>query len=130
MRLAFAAAAIVGALSASASTNPAPLSLDQAVQCMFDVLKSTPGVTEAKVGQSNEDGRTYPYVEFHAEQGWVQNFRFAPSDLFDKSQNAFTFLAGVSGLQDDASPPDNHVSTAVLDKWEAQCRVGSIFLST
>ena len=89
---------------------------------MLDVLKATPGVTNAELGTSDYWGWTHPYLEFNADEKAAGLRRFDLQKPKDPVNGPFEFMAVVSGLlAPEENGPDLHVSEIVAQKWETQC---------
>jgi len=89
---------------------------------MLDVLKATPGVTDAALGTSDYGGWAHPYLEFNADEKAAGPRRFDLQKPKDPVNGPFYFQAAVSGLFTPGdNGPDIHVSEIVMQKWQAQC---------
>jgi hypothetical protein len=92
--------------------------LKQGAECMYQVLKTMPGVSEPKLGYVTSEGWTHPYLEYEAAEDSpsVQHLRFEAK----KTDNGkYWFLVMVSGV----GAPDIHVTEAVMQQWKTQCSV-------
>ena len=65
-------------LPARAQTGGVPAPLKQSADCMYEVLKTMPGVSEPKLGYVTSEGWIHPFLEYRAEEtnSWVQPTRF------------------------------------------------------
>jgi hypothetical protein len=116
----------------SAPQTDLPPALRTAAECMLGVLKETPGVRNAKLGVSNDEGWTHPYLEYEPDEKarWVKPTRF---DLFkprDIDRGPYEFQATVSGLVVSNEPgPDLHVTSSVVKEWKVRCGVNAYVLT-
>ena len=104
--------------SGDAQTNDVPRYLRERAECMYQALRTIPGVSEPKLGYVTSDGWTHPYLEYLAaeDSASVRHPRFEA----EKSDNGnYRFLAVLSGL----GGPNIHISAAVMQKWKTQCSV-------
>ncbi len=120
------AAGVVGAvtlltLALMYGTSSPPLERTEA--CMLGVLKSTAGVTDAKLGISNAQGWDQPFLEFDAQEKarWGGYTRFYLQKSTDPVHGPFEFMAYLSGLSAPGEGIDIHVSDTVMQEWLAQC---------
>jgi hypothetical protein len=114
---------------AHAQTSNVPEPLKQSANCMYEVLKTTPGVSEPKLGYVTSEGWTHPFLEYRAEETnrWVQPTRFEAQKA---DHGKFWFLATLPGLIDPRiGHLDIHVTEAVVQKWKAQCNVDANVLT-
>jgi hypothetical protein len=110
-------------LPARAQTSDVPLALKQSANCMYEVLKTMPGVSEPKLGYVTSKGWTHPFLEYRAEEAtrWVQPTRFESTR---DDHDHYSFLAILPGLIDPRiGHLDLHVTKAVMEKWKTQCHV-------
>jgi len=130
MPLIWAAVALSGTLSATATTLPIPLALNDAAKCMLGILKATPGVTEARMEVTTDHGRTYPHLEFRADQEdrWVQPFRLEPMNLSGDLKPPYIFMIRAPGIW-GPDGPDFHVTDAVMVKANSQCGVHAVYFT-
>jgi hypothetical protein len=100
---------------------------------MLKVLKSVPGVTDARLGVVHSDGWTHSYLAYHANEGDKPGFPknnglFAMQFDAQKGEDGigrYWFLAYVSGF---GGAPDLHVTDIVMNEWKIQCDVDSNIL--
>jgi hypothetical protein len=111
--------ALVG-LPAHAQTTDVPVPLKQSVDCMFEVLKTVPGVSEPKLGYVTSEGWAHPFLEYRSAEGNdVHRMRFEA-----QKGDKYWFLAMMSGRIDPRiGDIDIHVTHAVMQKWKTQCNV-------
>lgn len=90
---------------------------------MLDVLKATPGVTDAKLGTSDYGGWMHPTLEYNAAEkagGGIRRFDLQKPE--NPIQGPFEFMGVVSGLSTPGEDgPDLHVTNVVMQKWKAEC---------
>jgi hypothetical protein len=117
----FALVAIAYAVVAQTTDPPSPL--EQTSQCMLEVLKTMPEVTEPKLGVATSDGWTYPFLEYRAAEALsgATPIRFNAKKA---AHGGYRFLAVKSGL----GAPEFHVTDAIIKKWKVQCRVDATVL--
>ena len=106
-----------------------PVPLKHSAECMYDVLKSMPGIREPRLGYVTREGWTHPFLEYRAEEtnSWVQptHFEAKRNDL-----GLYSFMALVPGMIDPrVGHLDIHVTDAVVEKWKAQCHVAILIIS-
>jgi hypothetical protein len=120
-RFLFALVAISYAVAAQATDVPTPL--EQTAECMFEVLKTMPEVSEPKLGATTSEGWTHPFVEYRAAEALsgVTPIRF---DAKKADRGGYWFLAVKSGL----GAPEFHVTDTVIKKWKVQCRANATVL--
>lgn len=72
--------------------------IKRATECMLKVLKATPGVNDAKAGETTSPGATYPYVEYRAAEraSWTTPTRFTLVNGWSK--HGIVFMADLPGL--------------------------------
>jgi hypothetical protein len=120
------------ALPAFVSATAASPALIRTERCMLNVLKTTPGVTEEKLGMSNlgtmtdEHGWIHPYLEYRASEKarWTRPTRFdlvKPQDAIRGPYDFESMFPGVFSVEEKG--PDTHVTDVVVRKWKAQCGV-------
>jgi len=135
-RVAYAAAvliALLGVTFAGCQSTPktpaVPIPLKQPTECMYEVLKTMPGVREPKIGYVTREGWTHPFLEYRAEEtnSWVQPTHFeAKRDDKDR----YWFEALVPGIIDPrVGHFDIHVTDAVVEHWKTQCHVVVVVIS-
>jgi hypothetical protein len=116
-------------LPACAQTGDVPVPLTQTADCMYEVLKIMPGVTEPKLGYVTSNGWTHPFLEYRADEAthWAQPTRFeARRD--DKGQ--YSFLGLLPGQIDPRiGHLDLHVTEAVTAKWNTQCHANAFVIT-
>lgn len=96
---------------------------------MYQVLKTTPGVTEPKLGYVTREGWTHPFLEYRAAEtnSWVQPTRF---EAMRRDDGRYWFEAIVPGVIDPrVGHLDIHVTEAVVEKWKTQCHVEVVIIS-
>ena len=113
--------ALVG-LSAHAQTTDVPVPLRQSVDCMYEVLKTAPGVSEPKLGYVTSEGWPHPFLEYRSGEGNdVHRMRF---EARRGDHDKYWFLAMMSGRVDPRiGHIDIHITDAVMQKWKTQCNV-------
>jgi hypothetical protein len=100
-----------------------PMLLKQQAQCMYQTLKTMPGVSEPTLGYVTREGWTHPFLEYRAEEAnsWVQPTHFEAKRA---DHDRYYFLALVPGIVDPrVGYFDIHVTDAVVEKWKALCNV-------
>jgi hypothetical protein len=120
-RFLFALVAI--AYTVVAQTTDVPTPLEQTAECMLEVLKTMPEVSEPKLGVTTSEGWTHPFVEYRAAEALTAAtpIRF---DAKKADRGGYWFLAVKSGL----GAPEFHVTDAIIKKWKAQCRADATVL--
>jgi hypothetical protein len=121
--IAFLAALSVIAFPARAQANDVPLQLKQTTECMLKVLRTVPGVSEPRIGNSTSDGWTHPYLEYRAAEDshWEQPTRFDVQKSHDGRFRFMAVLPGVGGI-------DIHVTNNVVKEWKERCGVEAVVL--
>jgi hypothetical protein len=132
-RVTFVAAALIALLAVisvrspvHAQTPDVPAPLKQSADCMYEVLKAIPGVTEPKLRYVTRDGWTHPILEYRAAErnGWVQPTRF---EAMRGDDGNYWFQGVLPGaISPDIGHIDIHVTEAVTQKWKTQCNVNVI----
>lgn len=89
---------------------------------MLSVLKTVPGVSDARLGETTDDGVALPYVEYRAAEKarWAAPTRFT---LFPASKNQIVFQEILPGLVTPGTMPDTHVTDVIVKEWKALCHV-------
>jgi hypothetical protein len=119
---------IAGILFAAFSTpgeaNDVAPALMRSAECMLKVLKSEPGVDQARLGTSNV-GWIHPYLEYSASEktGWVQPTRFEALKPADPSRGPYLFQAVLPGVLPERGKFDLHVTNNVEKRWKRRCGV-------
>ena len=115
--VAFFSAWVATLCTALAQTNDVPPPLQKTVECMFEVLRTMPEVSEPKLGVTTSEGWAHPFLEYRAAEALsgVYPIRFNAKKA---DRGGYWFLAVKSGL----GAPEFHVTDAVIKKWKAQCR--------
>jgi hypothetical protein len=112
------ALAIIAATCAQA--QPLPDGLQKVTDCMLQVLKSTPGVSDPKIGTGNNGSLC---LEYRPDEKSVWE---GPTAFCIDTKNAkppYQFLGNFPGLLSPGEKTDIHVSESVMNKWNAQCGV-------
>jgi hypothetical protein len=120
-RFLFALVAIAYTVVAQTTDVPAPL--ERTAECMLEVLKTMPEVSEPKLGVTTSEGWTHPFVEYRAAEALsgATPIRFNAKKA---DRGVYWFLAVKSGL----GAPEFHVTDAIIKKWKVQCRTGATVL--
>ena len=115
-------ALVLVAFSARAETTGVSRPLKQSTECMLDVIKSVPGVSEPRLGNTTSHGVSHPYLEYRAAEGshWIQPTRFYAQQS-NKSHYWQAMLPGMAEI-------DVHVTNDVVRKWNTQCGVKAYVL--
>ena len=118
---------VVTAMSAQGQTSDVPPSLKQSADCMLEVLKTVPGVSEPKLGYVTREGWTHPFLEYRAAErtSWVQPTRFEAR----RSARGMWFQAVLPGVVSPGLGLDIHVTDAVMKKWKTQCHIDAIVIT-
>jgi hypothetical protein len=122
-------ASTLGGLSARAQTSDAPIPLKQTADCMYEVLKTIPGVTEPKLGYVTSNGWTHPFLEYRADEAthWVQPTRF---EARRGDHDQYSFLGILPGQIDPhIGHLDLHVTEVVTAKWNTQCHANAYVIT-
>jgi len=90
--------------------------LKQTAECMFEVLKAMPEVSEPKLGVTTSEGWAHPFLEYRAAEA-LSKFYPIRFNAKKADRGGFWFLAVKSGL----GAPEFHVTEAVIQKWKVQC---------
>ena len=118
-------------LGCQSSSNMAgvPALLKQRVDCMYKVLRSTPGVTEPRIGSVTTEGWTHPFLEYRAAEtnSWSKPMRF---ETKRGAPDRYWFEALVPGIIDPrVGQLDIHVTGAVVERWKGECHAEAIVIS-
>jgi hypothetical protein len=115
-------ALVLVAFSAGAEPTDVSRPLKQSTECMLDVLKSVPGISEPRLGNTTSDGVSHPYLECRAAEGsrWIQPTRF----YVQQSNNSHYWQAMLPGMMEI----DVHATNDVVRKWKTQCGVKAYVL--
>jgi hypothetical protein len=101
--------------------------LKQSADCVFGILKTTPGVTGPKIDNAKDEF----CLEYQPDEKsrWVQPTRFCLQGARNVDHGRYEFMALFPGLHAVGEEPDIHVSRSVMQKWNAQCgvRVNGLF---
>jgi hypothetical protein len=103
---------------AIAQSNDVPPALTKTAECMFEVLKGMPDVSEPKLGVITSEGWTHPFLEYRAAEA-LSKFNPIRFNAKKADRGGFWFLAVKSGF----GAPELHVTEAVMQKWKLQCGV-------
>lgn len=135
MRIAALALCLTGALLAATPSRGTYLGdlspeVRRASHCMLDVLKTTPGVTEARLRVTGDGGWLHPYLEYRApeEDGWQEPTHFEMQKSSRKDRSIF-FIAMVPGISGTPDGPDQHVTNRVIRSWKDRCAVPAVAIS-
>ena len=101
---------------AVAQSDDVPPPLKQTAECMFEVLKAMPEVSEPKLGVATSEGWAHPFLEYRAAEA-LSKFYPIRFNAKKADRGGFWFLAVKSGF----GAPEFHVTVAVIQKWKAQC---------
>lgn len=121
-------------LTSTASAGNAPISdalpsLRPEVQCMVNVLGTTPGVDDVRSGVSQTDGHTEAFVEYryHESNGQLGVVRFvAYQSANSKNSVHFVAVAVMNGLMTPGSPgPPNFGVAKITRLWKLKCHVSA-----
>jgi hypothetical protein len=113
----------VGALAAHAQQADAHAAIKQTAECMYQVLKTVPGVSEPKLGYITSGDWNLPFLEYHSAEAnsWGQAMYF---DAIPTNDGKVSFEAVTSGrVLHGFSDADIHVTRAVMQAWKLQCKV-------
>jgi hypothetical protein len=107
-----ATSSAISNLALAQSTDVRP-SLEKTADCMLDVLKAMPEVSEPKLGVATTEGWTHPFLEYRAAEALSRYYpiRF---EAKKSERGGFWFLAVKSGL----GAPEFHITDAVIQKME------------
>ena len=122
------ASTLVG-MPSRAQTSDVPVPLKQTADCMYEVLKTMPGVTEPKLGYVTSNGWTHPFLEYRADEAthWVQPTRFEGRK---GDHDQYSFVGILPGVIDPRiGHLDLHVTEAVTAKWNAQCHANAYVIT-
>lgn len=120
-RFLFALVAISYAVAAQTTDVPAPL--EQTAECMIEVLKVMPEVSEPKLGVTTSEGWAHPFVEYRAAEA-VSGATPIRFNAEKAERGGYWFLAVKSGL----GAPEFHVTDTIIKKWKVQCRADASVL--
>jgi hypothetical protein len=79
-RVAYAAVVLIAPLAlllvgceSTPKTPAVAIPLKQSAECMYEALKTIPGVSEPKIGYVTREGWTHPFLEYRADETntWV-----------------------------------------------------------
>ena len=110
--LAFLSVALM-ALPARAQSTKVPVDLEHMAECMLEVLKTVPGVSEPRLGTDTSNGWLHSFLEYRASEGsqWIQPTRFDAKKSDDGHYYFQTLLPGLGKI-------DTHVTEMVIQKWK------------
>ena len=116
-----AALAIVAATGAGA--EPLSDGLKKATDCMLQILKTTPGVSEPKI----DIARDSVCVEYrpHEKSVWENPTRFCLNSDYGSLHTPYIFNAFFPGATVPGGKLDIHVSASVMEKWNKKCGVSA-----
>lgn len=118
-RLIFAFAIFV---ATCADAQPLSEGLQKATDCMLQVLKTTPGVSEPKVDVANDS----VCLGYRPDEKtvWEQPTTFCLDPNFHSTKTPYVFTGYFPGVvSSPGEESDIHVSESVIKKWNAQCGV-------
>ena len=116
--LAPASLAQSAAPSSSSSVRDIPPALMQGAQCMAEVVRTVPGVSDVQVTVSPaETGRAYPVLEFRSVDASGRR-RFTELSLFEISGANDAFVFDRSDIENDP------VANRLLPEWKRKCQAG------
>jgi len=101
----------------SVAVGEVPAALLRSANCMLDVLKSTRGVQNPKLGIVTSDGWTHPFLEYDPSERarWIQPTRFEAVQVADIERGPYVFRAIVPGLKTTVEERlDIHVTEKVV----------------
>jgi acyl-CoA reductase-like NAD-dependent aldehyde dehydrogenase len=104
-----------------AQTSDANAALEQTAECMLQVLKEIPEVSEPKLGVTTSDGWSRPYLEYRGAEVLSSSspIRFNAKKA---DHGGYWFEAVKSGF----GAPEFHVTDAVMRKWKARCSIDAV----
>lgn len=111
------------------SLRGVPVVLRERAECMYKVLKSTPGVSEPRVGSVTREGSSLPFLEYRAAEtnSWVQPTHFEATRL---RHDDYLFKGIVPGVIDPrVGYFDIHVTDEVVKRWETECQAVVLVIS-
>jgi hypothetical protein len=104
--------------SSSPSARDVPPALMQSAQCMAEVVRAVPGVSDVQVTVSPaESGRAYPVLEFRSVDASGRR-RFTELSLFEISGANDAFVFDRSDIENDP------VASRLLPEWKRKCQAG------
>ena len=124
------AAAIAAVVAADA--GEVPPALLQKAECMLQVLKTVPGVSNPKLKIEASKEWSYPILSYEPDEKarWIEPTSFYPDKPKDPAHGPYLFEAVVPGvLAEGEKNIDIHVTLAVVDKWRIQCGVETSVVS-
>ena len=103
--------------------DPLP-SLRNDLQCMVNVLASTPRIDHVRSGVSQTDGHIEVFVEYrYHESNSHRVVRFV-ADQSASSKNSVYFLTYLNGLMTPGSPgPPDYGTGKIARLWKLKCQV-------
>lgn len=90
--------------------------LEETAECLVNVAKATPEVSDVTLGVDASGGWTRPFVEYRADEALSRGRPIRFTAIRD--QGSYEFWAFESGL----GAPELHVTEAVMQKWETHCQ--------
>jgi hypothetical protein len=104
--------------SPSPSARDVPRSLMQGAQCMADIVRMVPGVSDVQVTVSPAgSGGAYPVLEFRSVDASGRR-RFTELSLFEISGANDAFVFDRSDIENDP------VANRLLPEWKRKCQAG------
>jgi hypothetical protein len=104
--------------SSSPSARDVPPSLMQGAQCMAEVVRTVPGVSDVQVTVSPVgSGGAYPVLEFRSLDASGRR-RFTELSLFEISGANDAFVFDRSDIENDP------VANRLLPEWKRKCQAG------
>lgn len=121
---------IAAAPAQGAGLKSPPQSLRQTTECMLDVLKTVPNVSEARLGLAK--GRsvnqlqpiwTHPFLRYvyTYPDGRRQAVRFDAEIYRTRGRTRYGFSAALSGLSEVGVKPADWGTREITDLWKAKC---------
>lgn len=123
-RFVFFAVVFIGATCVQA--KPLSEGLQNATNCMVRVLIATPGVSDPRIdidGQGDAPCVSFKPAEKNLWEGGFINFCLDKKTTSSKPYNFWGIVPGISDTY------DNHVTEAVVKRWNKRCPVGVMVLS-
>jgi hypothetical protein len=119
--VAFAIACAIAVVIYNPLAPPAdiPVAVMQRAQCMYDVLKTIPGINEPKLGYVTNAEWNHPFVEYlAAEGGRVSQIRFEAEKPRPDHLGYWFLTSFVGGIPSDL---DLGLMEFIMHKWKTQC---------
>jgi hypothetical protein len=119
---ALVASGFVVAYPAQAHKEALPAELKRSAECMLDVLKKSPSVSEPGLSNDTSEGWFHPYLEFRTADASAGTWRYR-FDAQRTSDGHYWFLATRPGMR--VTEADLAGVKEVIGEWKTHCGVNA-----